>query len=46
MTLELTIKEAKIIQKAIMNHSPAKEDEMLAVMLYAKISKKIEEKNE
>jgi hypothetical protein len=40
---ELTLNEAKIVQKAIMSHSPAKDDEMLAVMLYARITTKINE---
>jgi len=41
--LELTISEAKVIQKAIMNHTPNKDDEMIAVMLYATVTRKIEE---
>jgi len=44
ITIEFTLYEAMILCKAIAGHNPAKEDEMISVMLYARIKNKIEEK--
>lgn len=41
--LELTVQEAIIIKKAIQKSAPDKEDEMLAIMLFARIARKIDE---
>lgn len=46
IVLELTLNEATVIKKAIMSHSPDKEDEMIAVMLYTRIVRKIDEAHE
>lgn len=43
MTLELTKKEAQIILRSISNSVPPKEDEMITIMLYTRITKKLEE---
>lgn len=44
ITLELTIREAKILKQVIASCIPNKDDEMISMMLYARIAKKIEEK--
>jgi hypothetical protein len=41
--LELTISEARIICNTIASYIPKKEDEMISIMLYARIKRKIEE---
>ena len=41
--LELTIKEAKIIQHTISSSLPDRENEMISMMLYARITRKLEE---
>lgn len=43
ITVELTINEAKIIRRTIASCIPQKEDEMISMMLYARITRKIEE---
>ena len=45
MTIELSIKEAKILCHVLSSSTPAKEEEMISFMLYARIKKEIE-KNE
>jgi hypothetical protein len=45
VTIELTINEAKILCKAIQGYSPPMEDEMVSIMLYARITRKVEEVN-
>lgn len=41
--LELTIDEAKLVKKSIASGIPSKEDEMIVLMLYSRITRKIEE---
>ncbi len=43
IVLELTIQEARIIKIAIASKIPSKEDEMISIMLYARITRKIED---
>jgi hypothetical protein len=43
ITVEFTIKEANILCRAIASNSPLKEDEMISFMLYARITRKVEE---
>lgn len=45
MTLEITLREAKIILAAISGYLPPKDDEMISFMLYHRIKSKVE-KNE
>jgi len=40
--LELTLREASLICKCISSSLPAKEDEMISVMLYSRIKNMIE----
>lgn len=46
MTIELTIKEAKILCHVLSNSTPAKEEEMISFMLYARIKRNIEEETQ
>ena len=41
--LELTPKEANVIVRALQGHHPPMEDEMIAIMLYNRLLKKIAE---
>ena len=41
--IELTISEARILRHSIASSIPNKEDEMITMMLYARITRKIEE---
>jgi hypothetical protein len=42
INLELTIREADIIRRAIASNSPLKEDEMISFMIYSRITRAIE----
>ncbi len=44
ISVEFNYREAMLIRKAIMSMLPAKEDEMIVMMLYARITRLIEEK--
>lgn len=48
ITIEFTIREARIILSSIQHYNPPREDEMISIMLYSRITRKIEEvaKNE
>lgn len=41
--LELTINEAEVLRRIIQNHNPSIQDEMVALKLYAMITRKLEE---
>lgn len=43
ITVEFTIKEAQILARAIRGYQPPQDEEMISVMLYARILKKVEE---
>ena len=43
IVIELNMKEAKILHRAIQGYIPPLEDEMISIMLYARITRKIEE---
>ena len=43
IVIELNISEAKSLQRIIQNHNPSREDELTASMLYARVTRKIEE---
>ena len=43
IVLEFSLREADILRRAIASNSPLKEDEMISFMLYARITRKIEE---
>ena len=44
IVIEFTITEAKILRKAIASCIPQRDEEMVTMMLYARITRKIEEK--
>lgn len=46
LIFELTLSEAIVLKQMIQNQTPAKENEMIAIMLYARLLGKIEEANE
>lgn len=41
--IEFTIKEAEILSRALRGYQPPIDEEMISVMIYARILKKIEE---
>lgn len=41
--LELSLREANIIKKTLQKNTPDTDDEMLILMLYARIARKIDE---
>jgi hypothetical protein len=43
INLELSIREATILAKSLRSTNPSQDDEMIVLMLYARIQKKIEE---
>ncbi len=45
VTIEFTLNEARILAFALSSHNPPKRDEMIAFILYARVTKAIEEAN-
>lgn len=43
VVLELSIREARVISHALSSAIPVKEDEMISYMLYARVTRKLEE---
>lgn len=43
VSVEFTIAEVRILCKALFGHNPLKGDEMISYMLYARLSRKIDE---
>lgn len=43
IVLELSIREAIILRNSIASSLPVKEDEMISMLLYARLAKKIDE---
>ena len=43
VAIEFTIKEAKILSQSIQHYNPPQDDEMIAIMLYARIVRRIED---
>lgn len=43
IVIEFTINEAKILSQSLQHYNPPQEDEMIAIMIYARIVRKIEE---
>jgi hypothetical protein len=46
ISVEFTIREAEALCRIIQNHNPPKSDELIVILLYARIKRAIEERAE